>query len=226
MKKKTGCLWFFILVPLLSYILYKLIYPSVSWHQKVTIIVQTPTGTVKGSSVTWTEFSKRPEILPDIGSYKTDFRGEATVVELGDGIYLFALLDGLGTNMWRAVFSKTNSGFSYNNRVTLGRKIAGWRGQEVVPSRYYPTLVTFNDIKDPTSVQAVKPNDLAATFGEGYSLRSITLEITDEPVTEGDVEMVLGWFRPTPEFDEIWKTNKLKTFQKQYLIGLKKPFRE
>ncbi|MEP3196791.1 MAG: hypothetical protein ABJO57_02900, partial [Lentilitoribacter sp.] len=45
----------------------------------------------------------------------------------------------------------------------------------------------------PTSVKEVDPANLAATFGPGYSLQSITLEITDDPVTEGEVEKVLGW---------------------------------
>jgi hypothetical protein len=62
-----------------------------------------------------------------------------------------------------------------------------------VPPNAYPLLVTFTDINDPKSVLEVKPDNLAASFGVGYSLKSITLEITDEPVTEGKVEGVLGW---------------------------------
>jgi hypothetical protein len=54
-------------------------------------------------------------------------------------------------------------------------------------------LVTFGNISDPTSVQQVDPDDLAATFGAGYALRAVTLEITGEPVTIGVVEGVLGW---------------------------------
>ena len=39
----------------------------------------------------------------------------------------------------------------------------------------------------------VDPADLAATFGAGFALREITLEVTDDAVTEGVVEGVLGW---------------------------------
>jgi hypothetical protein len=42
-------------------------------------------------------------------------------------------------------------------------------------------------------VREVKPDDLAATFGEGVRLKAVTLEITEEPVTEGTAEEVLGW---------------------------------
>ncbi len=63
----------------------------------------------------------------------------------------------------------------------------------IVPQKLAPFLVTFADVNDPTSVKQVDPHDQAASFGEGYSLKSITLEITDEPVTRGRVEKVLGW---------------------------------
>jgi hypothetical protein len=51
--------------------------------------------------------------------------------------------------------------------------------------------VTFSDISDPTSVALVDPDDLAASFGAGYALEAVTVEVTQEPVTEGVVEGVL-----------------------------------
>ena len=46
---------------------------------------------------------------------------------------------------------------------------------------------------DARADQPEDPDDLAAHFGPGYALSSITLAITDEPVTKGRVEAVLGW---------------------------------
>ena len=63
-----------------------------------------------------------------------------------------------------------------------------------IPRSHYPLLVTFTDIIDPTTVKVVDPDNLAETFGPGASLKRITLEITDEPVTEGKIESVLGWW--------------------------------
>ena len=68
-----------------------------------------------------------------------------------------------------------------------------------IPESQYPLLVTFTDLTDPTTVKAVDPENLAATFGPGVSLKRLTLEITDEPVTEGRIEQVLGWLGPHPE---------------------------
>ena len=43
-------------------------------------------------------------------------------------------------------------------------------------------------------VRAWDPDNLAGTFGPGVLLKRITLEITDEPVTKGKIERVLGWW--------------------------------
>ena len=61
------------------------------------------------------------------------------------------------------------------------------RGANVIdiPSYQYPVLVTFGDLNDPTSIKQVDPNDLAASFGPGYALKKVQLEITSEPVTQG-----------------------------------------
>jgi hypothetical protein len=53
-------------------------------------------------------------------------------------------------------------------------------------------LVTFEDLTDPSSVLAVNPDDLSATFGDGISLKRITVELTDDPVTHGIVQR-LKW---------------------------------
>ena len=62
-----------------------------------------------------------------------------------------------------------------------------------------PLLVTFSDINDPSSVKKVDPYDLESHFGAGVKLKRITLEITDESVSEGRVEKVLG-----KEFFKRW----------------------
>ncbi|MCP4188064.1 MAG: hypothetical protein GY763_10735, partial [Gammaproteobacteria bacterium] len=58
----------------------------------------------------------------------------------------------------------------------------------------YPLLVTFTDINDPASVARVDRYDLEKHFGTGVKLKAVTLEITGEPVTRGEVEKVLGWW--------------------------------
>jgi hypothetical protein len=67
-----------------------------SWHQRLTIVVETPTGEVSGSSVTKvvnTETSGSL-VLPEARGVRSSVVGEAVVIEVTPGRYLFALLSG------------------------------------------------------------------------------------------------------------------------------------
>lgn len=155
------------------------------WKKKITVTVTTPNGEVSGSVVRWEKMTEDPVLA----SSHSKERGEAVVVEVSKGRYLFALIEA----------GKPDSALLYfpgeaplKSTGKLNRKI----GQSIiVPPSMYPMLVSFKDINDPKSVFEVKPDRLASAFGAGYSLKSITLEITDEPVTEGVVEGVLGWLK-------------------------------
>ncbi|MCO6185440.1 hypothetical protein [Rhizobium sp. L1K21] len=170
-----------------------------SWHQKLTVSVETPEGLKEGSAVSEIEVSLLSENvgLGDFrGSSSSSLKGEAVVVDLGGGRYLFALLKGYGHET--ALHAFADAGFvpQPKGREAL-EKIYGafetLHATTELSSDRYPLLVTFDDIDDPASVKRVDPNDFAATFGLGYHLQSITLSITDEPVTKGKVEAVLRW---------------------------------
>lgn len=121
--------------------------------------------------------------------------GEATVVDLGGGRYLFALISGAearGLQVFGA--AKRPLRLTKGTLVDAARTVVANSGKTVSLSpEFYPLLVTFDDINDPASVRRVNPGELSARFGPGYQLSDITLSITDEPVSEGRVEQVLGW---------------------------------
>jgi hypothetical protein len=159
---------------------------SWKWNQKLTVEVLVDGEVVSGSAVSFVHWNE-PNAL---GNYGTEYRGEATIVDLGERGMLFALIgektkyiardtlrDELGERLYEKLFPK----------------IEQFRGGRDVPSKHYPLLVTFDDITDPATVKRVDPDDLAASFGSGVSLKRITLTITDEPVTEGDIGKVLKW---------------------------------
>ena len=104
---------------------------------------------------------------------------------MSPGRYLFALLKGTPDPF--LVF------FPGEAPVEVAGRFKTLRAARAVPPKLYPLMVTFGNLADPTSVRRVDPADLAASFGPGIRLKSITLEITAEPVTEGRVEKVLGW---------------------------------
>jgi len=159
------------------------------WNQKLTVEVSTPEGLRSGSAVShvsWREANA-------LGNYPADYSGEATVVDMGQGRYLFALI-GEETKQIAAHTLHAELGEQRSDYEKLFPKIMSFRGLRDVPRDRYPLLVTFTDINDPKTVRKVDPDNLAATFGPGVSLKRITLEITDEGVTEGAMEKVLPWW--------------------------------
>jgi hypothetical protein len=50
------------------------------------------------------------------------------------------------------------------------------------------------------SVERVDPANLSAQFGEGVRLRRITVQVTDDDVTDG-MEERLGWLAPEDRVD-------------------------
>jgi hypothetical protein len=114
--------------------------------------------------------------------------GEATVVEVAPGQYLFALL-GNGQLFPDAARDRFRG---MSRKEWLYEIPKQTEGVSLLPN-HMPMLVTFADVADPTSVKLVDPTNLAATFGPGVALKAAWLEITDEPVTEGRMQAILVW---------------------------------
>jgi hypothetical protein len=173
---------------------------SQSPHHKVrfrmTVEVETPEGLKTGSSVM--------EMSAWMGAYKfpgttgagQTFRGEAVAVDLPRGQTLFALV----TNGYNGATQDVQDAIVRNLEppgIPAGEKLVALfeklsrpesigRTFEVVdhPHALRPPLVRFRDIRDPTSVELVDPNDLTKSFGPGVKLKRIVLIVTDEPVTK------------------------------------------
>lgn len=143
---------------------------SYSWRQKLTITVETQAGEVSASSVSQVSWAKH-WIQTDGMGWDYDLTGEAVVVEVTPGRYLFALLGSPG----RSEYMGTVAAASINGRDlqwidgALFDEVQGKRdraaGEIAVPYYQYPMLATFGDITDPASVKLVDPDDLDATFG-------------------------------------------------------------
>ncbi len=167
-------------------------FASYSWHQKMTVEVEVNGKIYSGASVVAMSVFRHPDIPLVHGNLDFGMEGEAAVVNLPDHRQLFALLTydaGLAVKAFSDVMSLKDRQSSEKWAIVTAQK---GEVRELAP-KDYPLLVTFTDITDPTTVKQVEPANLAATFGPGVSLKRITLEITDEPVTEGKIESVLGW---------------------------------
>lgn len=179
---------------------------TVSWHQRLTVTVETPAGEVSGSAVTAVTNTQREGLLelPNSRGVKTAVTGEAVVVEVAPGRYLFVLLDGaeywayaafrLGRQTDPDALSYEAMMAQLKHRPFDVPAPLPLRPAAAYMSNPFPTLVTFDDITDPKTVRRVDPEDLAASFGPGVSLKAVTLEVTKAPVTEGKVEGLVDFF--------------------------------
>ncbi len=163
-------------------------------NYRMSIEVTTPHGLCSGSSVR--EVANHapfelpfPSIAEDRPSWRV--RGEAVMVDLPDGQVLFGLLssgDGVRDYASREIW--------FIRRELNRDSFVLWpdppRTTRPVIFDPLPMLVRFRDIADPTTVEKVDPNDLAASFGVGVKLRQITVKMTNDVVTAG-IEKRLEW---------------------------------
>lgn len=127
--------------------------------------------------------------------------GEATVLDLGGGRYLFALIsDAESRGLQVFAGMETVMNLPLRRLIDAARIANGSSGQtRELPRSLYPVLVTFDNIDNPASVRRVSPADLSASFGAGYRLDSIAMSITNASPTAGRVSQLLGWLSVYPE---------------------------
>ncbi|MEM7067784.1 MAG: hypothetical protein AAF478_02790 [Pseudomonadota bacterium] len=196
-KKRWVILAILLALPVFLYWYFWLDYGPYRWNQKLTVVVETPQGIKTGSSVVSVSWRKNDPIGAANGAaWIGRVKGEATVVDLGSGRYVFALLKNAKTLAFKSVIQKKRANPAPEELNEIRNSIG--RVFPIAPSDY-PLLVTFEDINDPASVMQVDPNDLSVSFGPDITLKSITLEIAEEPVTEDVIETVLEWLGMYPE---------------------------
>jgi len=178
---------------------------TVSWKQKVTVEVETPDGVKTGSAVT--KITKKDHsgflVTGMASGIHSDVEGEAVVVDLGGGKYLFALLDNIEylafNSLWDEVQKKGRGKKIYKNfdghRILRDLKNI----KAAVPEKRYPDFLTFSNPEDPNSIVRLDHKDLERTFGESYRFLSMKIEIVDEPVTWGRLEKFFPYFSWSPQ---------------------------
>jgi hypothetical protein len=172
-----------------------------TYRYRLTVEVDTPRGLRRGSSVI--EVRTVDQVAfpgPEAGGIRSSVTGEAVAVDLPGGQTLFALLRDNTPNS--EMFASRAALWAYAPRIPPDTAIASVLAQQTgireLPKQYYPVLVHFRDIRDSASVTRVDPADLAANFGEGFAIRRITIEMTDDPVSAG-IRKRLLWLSDFPE---------------------------
>ena len=202
------------IIGLLGFITFRTLFggATISWHQRLTVIVQTPSGEVRGSSVTEitkVETSGGLLVTPEARGVSSHVRGEGVAVEILPGRWLFALLGGAGHWVYPAIIYPSEPDpmkRSYSHSMQIV-KSQPHDLPVALPKDAFPSFVTFDDTSKPETVRQVKPEDFAAVFGSGVRLKAVTIELTDAAVTKGAMLAVLDWLGPYPETAILPKIN-------------------
>lgn len=165
---------------------------------KMTVEVETPSGIRSGSTVRQMTLVTPPNFPFMLGESRPVWRlkGEAVTVELPDGRLLFALNLGEHINSMQPTDGMSRLFRRYGRGApkpisiwSNSRRLKGSRGDN-----FMPMLVTFDDVNDPSTARLVEPDELDAEFGPGFKLHRITINQTNERVSEG-IEEYLPWMR-------------------------------
>ncbi len=199
-----------------------------SYRYKLTLSLETPEGVKTASRVG--EISFVDAVIPARGTM-TDVKGEAILIDLGkDRRPLIALTSReipLGTfKTWQhwgvsptGVLARLHGDkYGKEDLIDVVRSLKTLKGAHEIPTEDLPDLVTFADINDPQSIVLVDPDDLESTLGPGIKWRSMTVEVTTEPVTTG-IEQKLPWVKTYNPLIKVSGTGPTNNYERR-LTGL------
>ena len=188
-----------LIVVLKLLIIYK--FPEVSWNYKVTVTVETPEGIITGYSVrkmTATKNFMGGTLFPRI---KRSFTGEAIIVDLGTRGILLSLLN---RNVYKEFLETFTSWEPITKEGLIASKLDVGTIKELNPSEY-PRMIALKNVDVEKQLININGVNLEEAFGLGVELKSIELEITNEPITRNIDQyiQILNTIQP----DELRRSN-------------------
>lgn len=168
---------------------------------RLTVEVDTPEGVKSASGV----MSVHPDRGYSRGGH-THTKGDAVLVDLGGGRNLLALLAHLDKSI---DFDDVNylalRAYKAGGRNVSFNEMSKMSGAVPVAGSLIPVLLTFTDLRDPSTARLVPPDDPEVALGKGFHLHGVSIEVVPnglwpldfggalgEPVTRG-IEAKLPW---------------------------------
>lgn len=166
--------------------LYKFKYPTYTYRYRMTVEVDAGGEIRSGSSVIEVTVTRVPQITTEVGPFERSAQGQAVFIELPAGKNIVALLASGETGERRGYPLDIVPRVFKVNKVEDLPKLRGRR--ELAPDQM-PTLVTVADPADAKTAQVVKLSSIDGLLGA--HLRSISVEMTTDPLTAPDIELHL-----------------------------------
>jgi hypothetical protein len=180
-RKALVILALIVLAPVAAW---KLMYPTYTHRIRMTANVAVGNELRSGSSVIEVQWQRHPRI-GDSGEFSPSVSGDAAFVDLGDGRNLLVTLkygsvgqEGIFPIMVLRLFGVDLSKAGLRKLERERREL-----QVQADGPFRPTMMTFADLSDPNSARVVTPENMAETLGSDVRLKSVVMELTDDPVT-------------------------------------------
>lgn len=163
--------------------LYKLKYPTDTYRYRMTVNVDVGGEVRSRSSVIEVTVTRVPQITTEVGPFERSARGQAVFIELPAGKNIVALLASGAVGERRGFPSDVIPHVFQVKKVEDLPKLTGRR--ELAPDQM-PTLITVADPADAKTAQVVTLSSVNSLLG--VQLRSISVEMTTDPVPAPDIE--------------------------------------
>lgn len=173
------------------FVWWKINYPTYSYRIRMTVAVDVDGERRTGSSV----IEIIGQTQPQIGGAPATFfryRGDAVFVDIGNGRHVIATL-GFGPNGSADLLYTLVPTLFRLNGEEIAAKLAGSGRRAELPDKLTPTLVTFADLNDPKTARVVGLGEFEQVFGQGVHFKGAWIEMTNKPVTKGNLEKQLPW---------------------------------
>jgi|GEM_PF-2703344 len=190
-----------ITIPLLCWIF---LWPHYSWHQRLTIEIEKNGQIFSGSSVVYVFWNKNimHSMLGMGPAWHSTVIGESTIVKLPDNKYLLALLNypakghsNYAANIATRAILKTTK--IYHSKKEFISVLASRAISPItLQTKNYPPMISFKNIEDPSSVVKIRPSkNIRTVIDPNIEIKKITLEITFDPITKGNLEKHIDWLK-------------------------------
>lgn len=126
-------------------------------------------------------------------------QGRLDIQDQSDDTFDYSKMNGALSALWLPIkFYKL--GRTPGKEDIMAQRVSKMRGAPPIdiPLKNLPTVVTFDNIKNPNSIRVVDVENSSKTLGDGYEIKRVSIELTNEDVTHR-IRGVLPWLSKYPE---------------------------
>jgi hypothetical protein len=176
---------------------YKYFYPTYSYRYRLTVNVEVDQVLHSGSSII--EVTWYAHFLPELVSFSSELRGQATLVDLGNrGVVAATLINGedygpAKDGAWGAVWIAARA-FGLDSTIDQLPRLPNLSGKRVLAPDDLPRFLWFSNPQDPATARKILVQEFPTVLGPPVRFAGASVEITSDPIVI-DIRSKLPWLK-------------------------------